>query len=102
VKEKWRRRIHIVLDVCNHAYDAALSHLPEHNNLPVLIVRFDKKGISSQHANSGLQQEVNRKTAERHNLNGNDTPPYVVDYTTKKPVYPNPRNVFYATDVFQA
>jgi hypothetical protein len=93
VRERWRRRIYIVLDIGNDTYDPELGHILEHNNLPVLVVYFNKKGINSEAANIDLKQRVNRETAERHNLNGKSMPPYVVDYTTTRPVYLNPRDV---------
>jgi hypothetical protein len=40
-----------------------------------------------------LKQRVNRETAEKHNLNGEAEPPYVVDYTTGMAFYPNPRDI---------
>jgi hypothetical protein len=48
VQERWHRRIYIVLDICNDAYDPDLGHILERNNLPVLAVYFSKRESSQK------------------------------------------------------
>jgi len=95
VKKNWGTRVFIVFDIFNKDYDPAEGHRPEHNNLPVLVAHFSRKGEDVRIAESGLRMQVNKQTAEAHNLNGWDAvPPYVVDHTTTTvPVYMNPRDV---------
>ncbi|KAF2189288.1 hypothetical protein K469DRAFT_62549 [Zopfia rhizophila CBS 207.26] len=47
VKQKWPLRVLIVFDISNNSYNAELGHLPEHNNLPVLVIHFSTKGVLS-------------------------------------------------------
>jgi len=94
VKKNWGIRVYVVLDIYNKDYDPSTGHLPEHNNLPVLVVHFTRKGVHTRVAETGLRRRVNEETAEAHNLNGWDAiPPYVVDHTTTVPVYMNPRDI---------
>jgi hypothetical protein len=94
VKKNWGIRVYIVFDIFNTDYDPAKGHLPERNNLPVLIVHFSRKGVHTRVAEPGLRQRVNNETAEAHNLNGWDAvPPFVTDHTTTVPIYMNPRDI---------
>ena len=94
VKQVWRHAIQLVFDVSNTSYDAALAHLPEHNNLPVISVHFGRGDVRAVNANPGVRQRVNVETANAHNLNGEQSvPPFVEDHTRgDTPVYLAPRN----------
>lgn len=81
-KQKLCLRVVIVFDICHDDYRAELGHLPEHNNLPVVVVTFGRKGVTARAAELGLQARVNRDIAHAQNDNGdNITPPFVVKYT---------------------
>lgn len=94
VKRNDGLRTFIVFDIFHTDYDCATAHLPEHNDLPVLVVHLSRRGLHARTAESGLRRRVNRETAEAHNLNGWDAaPPYTVDLTTMVPIYMNPRDI---------
>jgi len=94
VKKNMGIRVFVVFDIFNKDYDSAKGHLPSHNNLPVVVIHFSRKGVHTRIAESGLRQRVNNETAEAHNLNGWDAgPPYVVDHTTTVPIHMNPRDI---------
>ncbi|KAJ5819077.1 hypothetical protein N7474_004668 [Penicillium riverlandense] len=92
--QKWRTRTFIVFDICNTAYDAKLGHLPEQNQLPVVVAHFSRKQ-SAYMANAWISNRVNRDIALLHNANGfGAVPPYVEDWGLGKlPQYRNPRDM---------
>lgn len=91
-KQKWATRLFLVFDISNTSYDAELGHLPEQNQLPVLIVRLGQK-VQAYPASLPAQNRVNDDIARAHNDNGiNSLPPFMVDYTSGPPVYLNPRD----------
>ena len=89
LKQKWHLRLFIVFDICNQDYDAATSHLPSQNRLPVAIVQYGKgHRVFASTATPDTAQRVNYETGEIHNLTGMDSlPPFVVDATTTIPCY---------------
>lgn len=92
--QKWRTRVFLVFDIGNTDYDAMLGHLPEHNQLPVVVAHFSKKKAAYA-ASSGISQRVNHDIAMLHNANGYDAvPPFVEDHSLgKPPAYHNPRDI---------
>ncbi|KAJ0413182.1 hypothetical protein BJY00DRAFT_68529 [Aspergillus carlsbadensis] len=91
-KQNWGTRVFLVFDISNTSYDPTIGHLPEHNKLPVAIVRLGKKN-QAYPASPPVQNKVNRDTARVHNSSGvNSIPPFVTNYTTGSPFYPNPRD----------
>jgi hypothetical protein len=90
----WRTRVFFVFDICHTAYDARLGHLPEQNQLPVVVVHLSKKNTAYA-ANAWLSKRVNRDIALFHNANGfGAVPPFVEDHTVGKPPgYMNPRDI---------
>jgi hypothetical protein len=92
-KHRWPCMVNIVFDTFNDSYDPKQAHLPEHNNLPVAVVRLGKK-MSATHANTNLRDKVNKEIAIAHNLNGEDgLPPFLEDHTLNMvPEYANPRD----------
>lgn len=94
VKQKWPLRVLFVFDIFNNTYSAELGHLPEQNNLPVIVVNFSAKGVSARVADRGMQIRVNRDTGYAHNDNGvHSMPPFVADHTgSDVPLYLNLRD----------
>lgn len=92
--QKWRTRVFLVFDIGHAEYDARLGHLPEHNQLPVVVAHFSKKKAAYA-ASSGIKQRVNHDVAMLHNANGYDAvPPFVEDHSLgKPPAYNNPRDI---------
>ncbi|RAK96565.1 uncharacterized protein BO80DRAFT_366021, partial [Aspergillus ibericus CBS 121593] len=91
-KQKWATRVFLVFDIPNTSYDPSLGHLPDHNQLPVTIVRLGER-VQAYTASPPIQNKVNQDVARAHNDNGiNSFPPFVTDYTSGPPVYLNPRN----------
>lgn len=92
--QKWRSRAFLVFDIANEAYDAQLGHLPEHNQLPVVVAHFSKKKAAYP-ANSWVSQQVNHDVAMLHNANGFDAvPPFMEDHTLgTPPAYHSPRDI---------
>ena len=91
-KQKWETRVFLVFGISNTSYNPAMGHLPEHNKLPVLIVRLGQT-LLAYSANLPTQNQVNRDIARAHNDNGiNSLPPFVTDYTSGPPLYLNPRD----------
>lgn len=93
VKQKWETRVFLVFDISNTSYYAAMGHLSEQNILPVFIVRLGQKA-QTYPANPQIQKRANSDIARAHNDNGiNSLPPFVTDYTSGLPLYPNPRDL---------
>lgn len=94
VKQKWPLRVLIVFDIFHNNYSVELGHLPEHNDLPVLVVYFGAKGVNARAADRGIQIRVNKDTGNAHNVNGEHSmPPFVEDHTSSEvPLYLNPRD----------
>jgi hypothetical protein len=92
--QKWRSRAFLVFDIANEAYDAKLGHLPEHNQLPVVVAHFNKKKAAYL-ASSWVSQQVNHDVAMLHNANGFDAvPPFMEDHTLgTPPAYHSPRDI---------
>ncbi|KAJ5490783.1 hypothetical protein N7539_002350 [Penicillium diatomitis] len=91
---KWRSRTYLVFDIAHDEYDTKLGHLPEHNQLHVLVAHFSKKKAAYP-ASSWVSQQVNHDVAMLHNANGYDvSPPFVEDHTLgAPPTYRNPRDI---------
>lgn len=53
-KHRWPNIIHIVFDISNNDYDAALAHLPQNSNLPVVSVYFGRVKARSAPVNAGI------------------------------------------------
>lgn len=91
-KQRWATRVFLVFDISNTCYDPEIGHLPEQNKLPVAVVRLGKT-VQAYAANTPAQNKVNKDIARAHNDNGiKSLPPFVVDYTSGPPLYPNPRD----------
>ncbi|KAJ5578736.1 uncharacterized protein N7459_007700 [Penicillium hispanicum] len=92
--QQWRTRAFIVFDIDHADYDATLGHLPERNQLPVVVAYFSKNKAAYK-ANPWLSRRVNHDVAMLHNANGFDAvPPFLEDHTQgKPPVYENPRDI---------
>ncbi|KAJ5676536.1 uncharacterized protein N7477_002169 [Penicillium maclennaniae] len=92
--QKWRTRIFLVFDIANTDYDARQGHLPEHNQLPVVVTHFSKKK-SAYAANQWVARRVNHDIAMLHNANGfNSVPPFIEDHSLgKPPAYHSPRDI---------
>ncbi|KAL5341327.1 hypothetical protein BJX70DRAFT_66063 [Aspergillus crustosus] len=91
-KQKWTTRVFLVFDIGNLTYDPSLGHLPEQNQLPVLIVRLGRS-VQAYKASPPAQNKVNRDIARAHNNHGIDSlPPFVTDYTSGSPFYPRLRD----------
>jgi hypothetical protein len=92
--QKWRSRAFLVFDIANEAYDAKLGHLPEHNQLPVVVAHFSRKRAAYP-ANSWVSQQVNHDVAMLHNANGfGSVPPFMEDHTLgTPPAYHSPRDI---------
>lgn len=92
-KHKWQTRVMFVFDISNTAYDTEKGHLPEQNQLPVVVVSLGRTATAYE-ANNMVRERVNNSIAEAHNLNGiNGCPPFLEDHTTgSPPLYLNPRD----------
>ena len=92
--QQWKTRTFIVFDIGHADYDATLGHLPERNQLPVVVAYFSKKK-SAYTANPWISRRVNHDVAMLHNANGFDAvPPFLEDHTQgKPPAYRNPRDI---------
>ncbi|KAI9674973.1 MAG: hypothetical protein M1817_001379 [Caeruleum heppii] len=91
VNEKWPFLNLFVFDLYHDAYRLTSAHLP--CQLPVVIVDFARAQNKVSFAPSFRRDEVNAGVAMHHNLNGwTKAPPFVVDYTSSTPSYPNPRD----------
>ena len=90
---RWPHSIYLVFDIHHDSCDSSLGHLPEHNNLPVILVHLGRK-ISRKRASSDLQGRVNREVALAHNVNGeHGVPPFDEDHTSDIiPTYLNVRD----------
>ena len=90
---KWQSVVFIVFDIGNEGYNSESAHLPEQNNLPVMIVHLRRRR-SVKWASAELTDRINEEVAQAHNCHGNHSvPPFMVDYTTGvDPLYPNPRD----------
>lgn len=92
--QQWRTRVFIVFDIAHTAYNVKLGHLPEHNQLPVVVTHFSKKKTAYA-ANPGVSRRVNHDVAMLHNANGFDAvPPFVEDHSSgSPPAYHSPRDI---------
>ncbi|KAJ5764833.1 hypothetical protein N7520_004392 [Penicillium odoratum] len=92
--QQWRTRVFIVFDIAHTNYNMKLGHLPEHNQLPVVVAHFSKKRAAYM-ANPWVSRRVNHDVAMLHNANGFDAvPPYLEDHSSgKPPAYQNPRDI---------
>ncbi|KAJ5642424.1 hypothetical protein N7490_006424 [Penicillium lividum] len=92
--QQWRTRVFIVFDIAHTNYNMKLGHLPEHNQLPVVVAHFSKKRTAYM-ANPWVSRRVNHDVAMLHNANGFDAvPPYLEDHSSgKPPAYHNPRDI---------
>ncbi|KAJ5241549.1 uncharacterized protein N7469_003140 [Penicillium citrinum] len=92
--QNWRTRTFLVFDIANTDYDVMLGHLPEHNQLPVVVAHFSKTKTAYM-ANAVISRRVNHDVGMLHNANGFDAlPPYIEDHTSgNPPAYQNPRDI---------
>ncbi|KAJ5743192.1 hypothetical protein N7533_010294 [Penicillium manginii] len=92
--QNWRTRSFLVFDIANADYDVMLGHLPEHNQLPVVVAHFSKKKTGYM-ANPVVSRRVNHDVGMLHNANGfNALPPFIEDHTSgKPPAYRSPRDI---------
>lgn len=92
--QNWRTRSFLVFDIANADYDVMLGHLPEHNQLPVVVAHFSKKKTGYM-ANPVVSRRVNHDVGMLHNANGFEAlPPFIEDHTSgKPPAYRNPRDI---------
>ncbi|KAJ6111201.1 hypothetical protein N7486_003436 [Penicillium sp. IBT 16267x] len=92
--QQWRTRVFIVFDIAHTDYNVKLGHLPEHNQLPVVVAHFSRKK-TAYIANPWVSQRVNHDVAMLHNANGFDAvPPYVEDHSSGiPPSYHSPRDI---------
>ena len=92
--QKWKSRTYLVFDIANDRYDASRGHLPEHNQLSVVVTHFSKKRAAYP-ASAWVAQQVNHDVAMLHNANGFDAlPPFMEDHTLgAPPSYQNPRDI---------
>jgi hypothetical protein len=83
-----------VFDILNERYDAAKGHLPEENNLPVIVIHLSNRNIASQPHPEECAR-INETIRYLHDANGfGSTPPFVEDHTSGTPPnYPNPRSL---------
>lgn len=73
------------------SYDPDSAHLPEQNDLPVIVVYPQREKASF--AGAPQRNRVNKQVQELHNSTGlGSRPPFAVDHADGKvPCYPNPR-----------
>ncbi|KAJ5725087.1 uncharacterized protein N7483_006444 [Penicillium malachiteum] len=92
--QQWRTRVFIVFDIAHTEYNVKLGHLPEHNQLPVVVTHFSKKKTAYT-ANPWVSRRVNHDVAMLHNANGFDAvPPFVEDHSSGvPPSYNRPRDI---------
>jgi hypothetical protein len=91
VKEKWTTRLWIVFDIFNNSYDADKAHLPETNDLPVIMVSLSEKDVVT--TSKLIEGKVNEGVREAYDAHGvGSRPPFIIDHTNDQiPTYPNPR-----------
>ncbi|KAH8907722.1 hypothetical protein BR93DRAFT_562043 [Coniochaeta sp. PMI_546] len=92
VKERWSSHIlWIVFDILNTSYDPDSAHLPEKNDLPVIMVSFTGRDILS--TSQLIQDKVNKAVREAHDVHGvGSRPPFVIDHANGNiPTYRNPQ-----------
>lgn len=92
--QKYRVRIFFVFDISNKDYDAALAHLAEQNNLPVVVAYLSSSQIADK-PHPGTRERINIDVAFLHDANGHGaTPPFFEDHTVESPPeYLNPRSL---------
>lgn len=92
--QNWRTRLFLVFDIAHNEYNSQLGHLPEYNQLPVVVAHFSKKKTAYA-ANQWVSRRVNHDIAMLHNANGYDaSPPFVEDHASgNPPSYRNPRDI---------
>jgi hypothetical protein len=90
----YRVRKMIVFDIKNERYDPTKGHLPEENELPVIVIHLSNKNIASQ-PHPGECARINETVRYLHDANGfGSTPPFVENHTSgSPPSYPNPRSL---------
>ncbi|KAH8707023.1 hypothetical protein GQ44DRAFT_493386 [Phaeosphaeriaceae sp. PMI808] len=91
-KERWDMRIFIIFDFQHVSYDPDSAHLPDQNDLPVIIVYLQQEKASF--AGAPLKNRVNMQIQKLHNSTGlGSRPPFAVDHADGKvPCYPNVRD----------
>lgn len=91
VKERWASRLWIVFDIFNTLYDPDCAHLPEQNDLPVIMVSLAEKDVIT--TSKLIEDQVNKAVREAHDAHGvGSRPPFVIDHANGNiPTYPNPR-----------
>lgn len=91
--QKWAVRLLFVFDISNKDYNTELGHLPEQNNLRVVVVHFSSKQIAYE-PRQAERERVNGDIARLHDANGYGAiPPFIEDHTKGSPVYFNPRSI---------
>lgn len=89
-KEKWVTCIFLVFNISNTSYNPKVGHLPQQNNLPVIIIQLGTT-VQAYIAAIPVQNKINKDIARAHNNSGiKSLPPFVVDYTSGPPTYLNP------------
>ncbi|EED21224.1 conserved hypothetical protein [Talaromyces stipitatus ATCC 10500] len=90
----YRVRKMFVFDISNESYDPAKGHLPEENELPVVVIHLSNRNIASR-PHPGECARINETVRYLHDANGfGSTPPFVENHTSGTPPnYPNPRSL---------
>lgn len=91
VKERWTKRLWIVFDIFNDAYDPDKAHLLKMNDLPVIMVSLSEKDVIT--ISKLIEGKVNDSVREAHDVHGvGSRPPFIVDHTNGQILtYLNPR-----------
>lgn len=80
-----------VFDISNEDYDPEKGHLPEQNQLPVVVVHLSDREIASK-PHPGECARINETVRHLHDANGfGSIPPFIENHTSgTPPTYPNP------------
>jgi len=94
-KERWNKRVYIVIDIFNDRYDSTTAHLLGQNDLPVIMVLLNERENSVCHSpGTQISNKVNKDIRDVHDAMGiGSRPPFTVDHANGHvPCYPNPRS----------
>jgi hypothetical protein len=83
-----------VFDIWNEDYDPEKGHLPEQNQLPVIVIHLSDRTIVSK-PHPGECTRINENIRYLHDANGvGSLPPFIENHTSQSPPnYPNPRSL---------
>jgi hypothetical protein len=83
-----------VFDISNEDYDPQRGHLPEQNQLPVVVIHLSDRTIASK-PHPGECARINETVRHLHDANGfGSLPPFIENHTLGTPPnYPNPRSL---------